>query len=284
MLLSSINYKGFNIKHLLLILTFVLFYSGCSTKNDRLFQLEDEPYDGSLKSTKVSYDDHKLEQSYEYKISQNDRVSIKVFIKSDTNSQQLTSLLQSQSISSASPTASPQSEANYLVNQKGYITLPLLNTVEVVGLTEFEASNMLIKKYKKYVRNPFVTVNIVNQRIIVIGEVKKPGVVPLVNGRTNLIEVIAQSGYFKDSAERTNIKIIRGNLRNPEVRIVDLTKLKNIMDNSLMLKPNDIVYVQPRHIKGINKAITEIAPLFTTISSILNPFIQRRTLMGNSLD
>jgi len=230
-----------------------------------------------LKSSKVSYDNHKLEQSYEYKISQNDRLSIKVFIKSDTDSQQLTSLLQSQSASSQ--TEGGQSNANYLVNQKGYITLPLLNTVDVLGLTEFDASNMLIKKYKKYVRDPFVTVNIVNQRIIVIGEVKKPGVVPILNGRTNLIEVIAQSGYFKDSAERTNIKIIRGNLRNPEVRIVDLTKLKNIMDNSLMLKPNDIVYVQPRHIKGINKAITEIAPLFNTISSILNPFVQRKTLM-----
>ena len=230
-----------------------------------------------MKSSKVSYDNHKLEQSYEYKISQNDRLSIKVFIKSDTDSQQLTSLLQSQSASSQ--TEGGQSNANYLVNQKGYITLPLLNTVDVLGLTEFDASNMLIKKYKKYVRDPFVTVNIVNQRIIVIGEVKKPGVVPILNGRTNLIEVIAQSGYFKDSAERTNIKIIRGNLRNPEVRIVDLTKLKNIMDNSLMLKPNDIVYVQPRHIKGINKAITEIAPLFNTISSILNPFVQRKTLM-----
>ena len=262
----------------------MLLFSGCSTKNDRLFQMDDEPYDGALKSTKVSYEDHRLEQSYEYKIAQNDRLSIKVFIKSDTNSQQLTSLLKSQSITSSNQALSTQSEVNYLVNQKGYITLPLLNTVDVLGLTEFEASNMLMKKYKKYVRNPFVEVNIVNQRIIVIGEVQKPGVVPILNGRTNLIEVIAQSGYFKDTAERTNIKIIRGNLRNPEIRIVDLTKLTNVMDNSLMLKPNDIVYVQPRHIKGINKAITEIAPLFTTISSILNPFVQRKTLMGSSLD
>jgi len=257
----------------------IFIYTGCSTKNDRLFQSESEPYNGSVKSTKVSNKEHKRELAYEYKISPNDRLSINVFIKSDTNSPQLTSLLKSQNVNTQNGSTTSQSDSNYLVNQKGNITLPLLNTVDIIGLTEYEASNMLINKYKKYVRNPFVIVNIVNQRIIVIGEVKKPGVVPIVNGRTNLLEVIAQSGYFTDLAERTNIKIIRGDLRNPKIKVVDLTKLENIMNSSLILKPNDIVYVQPRHIKGINKAINEISPLFITISNILNPFVQRKTLM-----
>ena len=261
----------------------MLVYSGCSTKNDRLFQAKTDPFDGAVPSTKIDDVQYKLDSSYEYKIALNDRVSVNVFIKSDTSSQQFIALLNKQSNSTNTTNTNNQNNG-YLVNQQGNIILPLLNSVNVVGLTEYEAANMLIEKYKKYVKNPFVVVNIVNQRVIVIGEVNKPGVIPIVNGRINLIEVIAQSGYFKDSAERTNIKIIRGNLRNPTIRVVDLTKLENITNGNLELKPNDIVYVQPRHIKGINKAITEISPFFVTLSNILNPFIQRKTLIGHSLD
>jgi polysaccharide export outer membrane protein len=261
----------------------MLVYSGCSTKNDRLFQAKTDPFDGAVPSTKIDDVQYKLDSSYEYKIALNDRVSVNIFIKSDTSSQQFIALLNKQSNPTSATNINNQNNG-YLVNQQGNIILPLLNSVNVVGLTEYEASNMLIKKYKKYVKNPFVVVNIVNQRVIVIGEVKKPGIIPIINGRINLIEVIAQSGYFKDTAERTNIKIIRGNLRDPKIRIVDLTKLENITNGSLELKPNDIVYVQPRHIKGINKAITEISPFFVTLSNILNPFIQRKTLIGKSLD
>ena len=254
----------------------MIIYSGCSTKNDRLFQAQNDPYNGKLKSTKVNDNKYQDDLTYEYKISENDRLSVNVFIKSDTNSQQFTSLLSQENNANNS---NSKSESGYLVNREGSIILPLLNTVRVAGLTEFDAANLLMRKYRRYIKNPFVIVNITNKRVIVIGEVKKPGIVPIINGRMNLIEVIAQSGDFTDLAERTNIKIIRGNLRNPKVIVVDLTMLKNITKGSLILKPNDIVYIQPRHIKGINKAITEISPLFITISNMLNPFVQRKTLI-----
>ena len=175
-----------------------------------------------------------------------------------------------------------QDKVGILVTQDGTIRLPLIDSVKITGLTEDQASKMLIKEYKKYIHNPYVVVEITNQRIIVIGEVGKPGVVPIVNGTMNLIEVIARSGYLTKDASRTNIGIIRGDLRKPTVRLVDLTDGKGLLTASLLLKPNDIVYIQARQMDGYNKAFTEAMPFFQAVSAMLNPFVQR-TIIRNQL-
>lgn len=131
----------------------------------------------------------------------------------------------------------------------------------------------MIQEYKKYIRNPYVLVEIKNQRVIVIGEVKSPGIVHVTNGTMNIIEAIARSGDVTDLASRSDIKVIRGDLRNPEIRNVDLTRMDAISLSSLYLKPNDILYIQPREIKGYNRVFTDFMPFWDTLSSILTPFV-----------
>jgi polysaccharide export outer membrane protein len=98
----------------------------------------------------------------------------------------------------------------------------------------------------------------------------------------NILEAIAQSGDLTDLAERNNVKIIRGDLRNPTVRSIDLANIVALNESSLFLRPNDIIYVQPRNLKGYNKAFEEIMPFWNTISSILNPFVQRKQIMDGT--
>ena len=269
------------LKSLFLVsIAITLLLSGCSTKNDRLFQTNNSDVLNDTKSI-VNDIEYQEEVSFEYKIAPNDRLSIMVYIQSSAGSQQMNSILASQNVNA---NIDNQDSMGMLVTQKGTIRLPLINTISVIGLTQDEASEVLINEYKKYIRNPYVTVEIINQRIIVVGEVKNPGVVPIINGTMNLMEVIARSGDMTDLAERTNIKIIRGNLRNPTIKVIDLTDIKHLTSTSLLLKPNDIVYIQARNMKGWNKAITEIAPFFNTISSILNPFTQISIITGKTLD
>jgi polysaccharide export outer membrane protein len=219
--------------------------------------------------------------AFEYKIAPNDRLSIMVYVQSGAGSQQMNSILASRDTSGTN--VKNQENMGLLVTQKGTVRLPLINSIKVTGLTEDEASKVLINEYKKFIRNPYVTVEITNQRIIVIGEVKKPGIVPIVNGTMNLIEVISRTGYLTPLAERTNVKIIRGNLRNPEIRTVDLTNGEGLLTASLLLKPNDIVYIQARQMDGYNKAFEEAVPFFKTISAILNPFVQLTTIKDGTL-
>lgn len=272
--------EGFYIKTILKSISFALPFVlllGCTVKDDRLFQHKDSD---SKKLYSISDEKYKNEEvSFEYKIATNDRLLVTVYVQSGAGSQQMNSILASRDTSGNNTKV--QDSLGLLVTQKGTIRLPLINSVKVVGLTEDEASKVLIAEYKKYIRNPYVTVEITNQRVVVIGEVQKPGVVPIVNGTMNLIEVISRSGYLTPLASRTNIQIIRGDLRNPEVRKINLTDGESLLSSSLLLKPNDIVYVQARQMDGYNKAFNEAVPFFATISAMLNPFVQVHVLQGD---
>jgi polysaccharide export outer membrane protein len=167
----------------------------------------------------------------------------------------------------------PDETTGILVTQEGSVNLPLIGSVKIEGYTQDEAAKYLMKEYKKYIRTPYVTVEIMNQRIFLIGEVNTPGVVQVTNGTMNLIEAIARSGDLTDYAERRGILVIRGDLRNPQIRTIDLTQMSTIKIASLYLKPNDIVYVQPRASKGRQLAFDEIAPPFQLVASMLEPFV-----------
>ena len=256
-------------------IAFVLLFSGCSMKEYKLFQ-EKGKEDQTDELTIVSDEEYKEEMVFENIIAPNDRVDITVYIQAGQGSQQMTSILTSRETNTSNDI---QENIGLLVTQKGTVRLPLIGSIFVAGYTQDEASNLLIKEYKKYIRNPYVLVEIKNQRVIVMGEVKSPGIVSVTNGTMNVIEAIARSGDLTDFASRTDIKVVRGNLRNPQIRNVNLTNLDALSLSSMYLKPNDIVYVQPRKLKGYNKAFNEINPFFNMLSSILDPLNQRKTLI-----
>ena len=252
-----------------LAVLFTLFFSGCSMKEYKLFQSED-------KTTLVSQESYDEEVVFENIIAPNDRVDITVYIQAGQGTQQMTSMLTSRETNTSETI---EENVGLLVTQEGTVRLPLIGSFKIQGLTQDQASNALIKEYKKYIRNPYVLVEIKNQRVIVIGEVKSPGIVSVTNGTMNVIEAIARSGDLTDYASRVNIKVIRGDLRKPMIRNVDITNMSALSLSSLYLKPNDILYIQPRNMKGFNQAFNEISPLWNTISAILNPFVQRKTLI-----
>jgi len=261
-----------NLLHFAITALTLLFFSGCTLKDYKLFQEQQLQKD---KITVVTDEEYNTEVSYENKIAPNDRVSITVYIQSGKGSQQMTSILTSQNTN----TTTNVDDIGILVTQKGTVRLPLIGSVQISGLTEDEASEKLIDLYKRYIRNPYVTTEIKNQRVIVIGEVKKPGIVPVTNGTMNIIEAIAQSGDLTDFASRNNIKIIRGDLRKPIVRNIDLANITAINQASLLLRPNDIIYVQPRDMKGYNRAFNEVVPFWNALSSILDPFVKRKEII-----
>lgn len=255
-----------------LILFVLIVLSGCTSREYNLFQVEDE----NIIIKEIPDNKYKKEVEFENIIAPNDRVAITVYVQSSAGSQQMTSILSTRNVNSQNP---DEEDLGLLVTQQGTVRLPLVGVVKIEGLTEDEATEKLIKKYQQYIRNPYVTLTIKNQRIIVVGEVNNPGIVSVTNGTMNIIEALAMRGDLTKDAARNNITLIRGDLRSPEIRTINLTQLSAISSTSLLLRPNDIIYVQPRELDGFNKAVTEIAPFWDTLSAILNPFTQRKTLI-----
>ncbi|MRJ05959.1 MAG: hypothetical protein C6I01_00340 [Epsilonproteobacteria bacterium] len=163
------------------------------------------------------------------------------------------------------------------VYKNGEIFLPLIGKVRVAGLTEEEAGKKIGKLYRKYLRFPYVKVEDLSKKVYVLGEVKKPGVVPLKKDFTNLIEVISQEGGFTDQARRDSILIISGGEKTT-IRKVDLTRLSGLTAQNLFLKPYDIVYVPPVSSKPITLQIGGIQPILNFINSILSTFVNVKTI------
>lgn len=244
----------------------LLLFTGCSLKEYTLFQDEN----ASSEPTKVSDEEYKDEMVFENKIVPNDRVSITIFNQSGSGGQ-ITSLLNNNQ--NGGGQAMRGEDAGLLVSTRGTVHLPLIGTQKITGMTEYEAEQYLMTAYQKYLKNPYVHVKLLNQRIFMLGEIASPGVVQVTNGTMNLVEAIARQGDLTDYANRLDIKIIRGDLRKPEIRTINLTQMSAVSVTSLYLKPNDIVYIPPRGIKGWNIAFQQITPAFSFFATLLQPFV-----------
>jgi len=252
-------------KYLVLALVFGLMLGGCSTREFKLFEKN-----AKVEKT-VSNEQYAEDVLYEYKILPGDRIQISVFNQSSGGAGQLNQLIARGGLGDTYLTR--DGYEGMLVPKDGRIRIPLVGAVKVTGLTETKAAEKLIRAYKKYLRNPFVTVKILDQRLFVLGEVKKPGVVRVPHGTMTLFEALASTGDLTDDAKRTNILILRGDLRHPTIRKVNLTDMSAIRLSSLILRPNDIIYVQPRNMKAYNVAFQEQKPFFELIHTMMLPFV-----------
>jgi polysaccharide export outer membrane protein len=236
--------------------------------------------DDVVKTVTVSDANYSEEVQFEWKIVKGDRVEINVAnLTSGEGDQQLSQMLSR----GGQQTLSRDGTEGYLIANNGVVRLPLIGAVEIMGLTENQASEKLSNLYKQYLRNPFVSVKILNQKLYVLGEVKGPGVVQVTNGTMTLFEALARTGDLTNDADRTNVRVIRGGLRNPQVREVNLADMSQMRMTSLILQPNDIIYIQPRAMKAYNVAFAEQTPFFSMINTMMMPFISAISLKNGKV-
>jgi polysaccharide export outer membrane protein len=162
-----------------------------------------------------------------------------------------------------------------LVDSRGNIILPLINTVHVGGLSQPQASQKLRRLFGRYLKHASVQVESLNKRAYVVGEVGSPGAIPLPNEQTALLQAIATRGGFRDTANRTKIIVMRNVGRGSRADVVDLTNLTSLSYAGMMIRPGDIVYVPPTSMKNFE---VNIGRIFQIASYVLTPFAYYKTL------
>ncbi len=176
-------------------------------------------------------------------------------------------------------TPTSMNEKGLLVDSRGYISLPLIHKVKVSGYSQSGAARMLESRYKKYLTDPSLNLEVINKRIYVLGEVKKPGVIQLDNEYMTILQAVASAGGLTDSAQRDTIYILnRDGQKNMKLRKVDLTSFASLQASNLTVKPNDIIYVQPNKWKSYRVASDDFTSPFVTITQVAQPFVQLRWL------
>jgi len=159
----------------------------------------------------------------------------------------------------------------YMVDNEGYITLPLIGKVLAFGKTKQELTADLIQKLKIQVQDPIVNVRFLNFRITVIGEVARPGSYSIPNERVNLLEAIGMAGDLTPFAKRDNILVIREKDGKQEFARMNIAGNDVFQSPYFQLKQNDIVYIDinSRKVPNADQASTRnISLILGSISSL----------------
>jgi polysaccharide export outer membrane protein len=170
--------------------------------------------------------------------------------------------------SNISSVASSQG-VSYLVEGDGEVKMPVIGRIYLKGLNIKEAEILLQEKYSKYYKDPFVIIRIISRQVYIFqGDQGRGTVIQLVNDHTSLFEVLAQSGGISDYGKAYKIKIVRGDLRNPQIYLADVSTLEGLKNSELQIYPNDIIYIDSA--SNLRKRLTtEFLPYLSVFSSLL---------------
>ena len=207
------------------------------------------------------------DSSAEYIISPSDIIEFKLY----TNDGSL--LVDFTAIKEQQAAVRPGSNFQYLVEFNGESKLPIIGRIELKGKTVKEVEELLEEKYAKYYIKPFIQVRVVNKRVTVFpGGSGQAKVIPLKNDNMNLLEALGTVGGLTKLAKANRIKLIRGDLKNPQVYLFDFSTLEGIKESDFVLQANDIIYVEPRS-DYLQELVRDIAPIVSLVASSITLII-----------
>jgi len=141
--------------------------------------------------------------------------------------------------------------AGYLVDKEGYVDVPVLGKIQVVGHTTSELRGIIHDIAAKYYNNPTVIVRYANFKINIMGEVLKPGVYVMPNEKVSVLDALAMAGDLTVFGKRENVLLIRENEDGSQTPYRINLKKSDIMSAPYYyLRQNDVIYVEPRKAKS----------------------------------
>ena len=157
------------------------------------------------------------------------------------------------------------------VNSSGHISLPLIGTVPVAGLTASDAQALIALQYSKdYLQDPQVSIFIkefTSQRITVDGAVVRPGIYPLV-GQITLLRALAMAGGGGQLSDLEQVILFRITPDGKsETQKHDVNKIRLGEAPDPIMQGDDILVVNRNPTRvGLRDSV------FSDILNTLNPF------------
>lgn len=169
--------------------------------------------------------------------------------------------------------------SGFLVEKDSAITFPQVGKIKVVDLTKVQLENLLVRELKKYVNDPIISVQFLNFKVTILGEVTKPGSFQVPEGKLNIVEAIGLAGDLKQYSNRSKVMVIREKNGIREFGYVDFLS-RNIFNSPYYnLCQNDIIYIEPlvgkvesdqTFVKSLSIVTTVISLVSTLFFIVLN--------------
>lgn len=163
----------------------------------------------------------------------------------------------------------PDLKRAVILDSNGSFSYPLVGQVQASGLTPTQISNALAARLTTYIKNPQVTVNVierVSQNVTVDGQVAKPGQYQVL-GRQTLIRLVATAGGTTEFAKLDDVIIFRTVQGQRYVGIYNLAAIRRGNYADPEIYANDIIIV------GDSVARRRFQDVLTTLPVLTAPLI-----------
>lgn len=239
---------------------FVLLLTACTSSKKILYLQDVQP----LKQQDI-------ENQYEVKIHNDDLLAIMVNSKNPELALPFNMPLVSYQVGYQS--GYNQRILGYLVDSDGNIDFPILGKIHVAGMTRKELTEYLKQRLmdEDYIKDPIVTVQFLNFKISVMGEVNRPGSFDISSDRITLLEALSKAGDLTIYGRRDRVAVIREVDGVRTILYHDLRSSDIFQSPCYYLQQNDIVYVEPNKIKTGQSRINQnnSVSVWTSVISVL---------------
>ena len=136
------------------------------------------------------------------------------------------------------------------LNSEGNLSVPLLGSIHLAGLTPTQAASKLTELYSRdYLVNPKINVTLLNyakKRFSILGQVNRPGSLEMPEGSQegiDLLEAIALAGGYTRIASPERITVRRQSASGDQIFKVNAKRFTKGKGGSFLVKPGDTITV-----------------------------------------
>ena len=228
------NFKYF-VKHFLLIFSILTLFQSCVSKKQMLYLQDIEPF-----NTEVIYTNHTIQVDDILKIT------VGAFMPE--------AALPYNNVTAGSVVANNIDVIRldgYLVSQNSTINFPVLGKLSVNEKTTQDLENDIKKLLVDggYLINPYVTVRLLNAKFTILGEVQRPGTFTFTENNISLLQALGLAGDLTINGSREDVMVLRRIDGVQTTARINLTSASWLSGPYQMVKPNDVIIVNPNSAK-----------------------------------
>ena len=136
------------------------------------------------------------------------------------------------------------------LNPEGNLSVPLLGSIHLAGLTLTQAVSKLTELYSRdYLVNPKINVTLLSyakRRFSILGQVNRPGSIDMPDSSPegiDLLEAIAMAGGYTRIAAPERITVRRHNANGDQILKVNAKRLAKGKGGGFLVEPGDTITV-----------------------------------------
>lgn len=173
--------------------------------------------------------------------------------------------------------SSSQGTSGYIIKADGTIDFPVLGLVQAAGKTRDELAGYIKSELinRNLVNDPVVTVEFVNLKFSVMGEVRTPGSYPITRDHITLLDALSMAGDLTIDGKRDNVLVLRPNASGKlTAYTVDMLSFNDVQHSpAYYIHQNDYIYVEPNKKRAnqstVNANTVQSASFWISVISLL---------------